>query len=179
MKASESIDPKADKYSAAVSKMKATNPDVIFFGGYYAEAVKLSKQLRDAGVQAKLVFGDGVKDQVGFADAAGKAAEGALISCPCKDGDTTFIAAWKKKYDEAPGTFGAEYYDATNVFLKVIKAGAKSRTAVLAAVNAYDGLGITKQIKFAKNGEAIEAATIYIYEVKGGKITYLADMSKD
>ena len=176
--ATDSIDPKAADFSAAVSKMKDANPEVIFYGGYYAEAVKLSTQLRDAGVTSKLVFGDGVKDQAGYADAAGPAAEGALIACPCKDGTKDFLASWKKKYDEVPGTYGAEYYDATNVFLNVIKAGAKNRAAVLAAVKAYEGIGITKEIKFTKNGEATEAATIYIYEVKGGKITYVADVGE-
>ena len=178
VKATDSIDPKAADFSAAVSKMKDANPEVIFFGGYYGEAVKLSTQLRDAGVKSTLVFGDGVKDQAGYADAAGPAAEGALIACPCKDGTKDFLASWKKKYDEAPGTYGAEYYDATNVFLNVIKAGAKNRAAVLTAVKAYDGIGVTKEIKFTKNGEAIEAGNIYIYEVKGGKITYVADVGE-
>jgi branched-chain amino acid transport system substrate-binding protein len=176
VKATDSIDPKAADFSAAVSKMKDAYPEVIFYGGYYGEAVKLSTQLRDAGVKSTLVFGDGVKDQAGYADAAGPAAEGALIACPCKDGDAAFIAAWTAKYNEVPGTYGAEYYDAANVFLNVIKAGAKDRAAVQAAVNAYDAAGITKQIKFTENGEATEAATIYMYTVKGGKITYVADI---
>ena len=176
VKVSDSIDPKAADFSAAVSKMKDANPDVIFFGGYYGEAVKLSTQLRDAGVKATLVFGDGVKDQAGYADAAGPAAEGALIACPCKDGSPEFIAAWQKAYKEVPGTYGAEYYDAANVLLNVIKGGAKDRAAVQAAVNAYDAAGITKQIKFAANGEATEASTIYMYKVESGKITYVADI---
>ena len=176
VKASDSIDPKAADFSAAVSKMKDANPDVIFYGGYYAEAVKISTQLRDAGVKATLVFGDGVKDQAGYADAAGPAAEGALIACPCKDGNETFLASWNAKYNEVPGTYGAEYYDAANVFLNIIKGGAKDRAAVQAAVKAYDGAGITKQIKFTENGEATEASTIYMYKVTGGKITYVADI---
>jgi branched-chain amino acid transport system substrate-binding protein len=176
VKATDSIDPKAADFSAAVSKMKDANPEVIFFGGYYGEAVKLSTQLRDAGVTSTLVFGDGVKDQAGYADAAGPAAEGALIACPCKDGDEAFVAAWTAKYNAVPGTYGAEYYDAANVFLNVIKGGAKDRAAVQAAVNAYDAAGITKQIKFTENGEATEAATIYMYKVTGGKITYVADI---
>ena len=174
--ASDSIDPKAADFSAAVSKMKDANPEVIFFGGYYGEAVKLSTQLRDAGVTATLVFGDGVKDQAGYADAAGPAAEGSLIACPCKDGSADFISAWNAKYSEVPGTYGAEYYDATNVILNIIKAGAADRAAVLAAVKAYDAAGITKQIKFEANGEATEASTIYMYKVEGGKITYVADI---
>lgn len=172
----DTIDPKAADFSAAVTKMKDANPDVIFYGGYYGEAAKLSTQLRDAGVKATLVFGDGVKDQAGYADAAGPAAEGAIIGCPCKDGGADFTAAWQAKYNEAPGTYGAEYYDIANLYLSIIKGGAKDRAAVLAGVKGADYAGVTKQIKFADNGEATEAGAIYLYKVEGGKITYLADV---
>lgn len=172
----DTIDPKAADFSAAVTKMKDANPEVIFYGGYYAEAAKLSTQLRDAGVTATLVFGDGVKDQAGYADAAGPAAEGAIIGCPCKDGGADFTAAWQAKYNEAPGTYGAEYYDIAKLYLSIIKAGAKDRAAVLAAVKAADFAGVTKQLKFADNGEATEAGAIYLYKVVSGKITFEAEV---
>ena len=172
----DTIDPKAADFSAAVTKMKDANPEVIFYGGYYGEAAKLSTQLRDAGVKSTLVFGDGVKDQAGYADAAGPAAEGAIIGCPCKDGGEEFTAAWQAKYNEAPGTYGAEYYDIAKLYLSIIKAGAKDRAAVLAAVKAADFAGVTKQIKFADNGEATEAGAIYLYKVTGGKITFEAEV---
>ena len=168
----ETIDPKAADFSAAVSKMKAANPEVIFYGGYYAEAAKLSTQLRDGGVTATLVFGDGVKDQAGYADAAGPAAEGAIIGCPCKDGGEEFSAKWNAKYNEVPGTYGAEYYDIASLYLSIIKAGAADRAAVLAGVKAADFAGVTKQIKFSDNGEATEAGAIYLYKVVDGKITF-------
>ena len=53
--------------SAVVTEVKSSGADAVFYGGYYAEAAKLSTQLRDAGVEAQLVFGDGVKDQGGYA----------------------------------------------------------------------------------------------------------------
>ena len=168
----ETIDPKAADFSAAVSKMKAANPEVIFYGGYYGEAAKLSTQLRDGGVTATLVFGDGVKDQAGYADAAGPAAEGAIIGCPCKDGGEEFSAKWQAKYNEVPGTYGAEYYDIASLYLSIIKAGAADRAAVLAGVKAADFAGVTKQIKFSDNGEATEAGAIYLYKVVDGKITF-------
>lgn len=172
----DTIDPKAADFSAAVTKMKDANPDVIFYGGYYAEAAKLSKQLRDAGVESTLVFGDGVLDQAGYADAAGPAAEGAIIGCPCKSGNADFVAKWQAKYSEVPGTYGAEYYDIASLYLSIIKAGAKDRPAVLAAVKAADFAGVTKQIKFQANGEATEASAIYLYKVNSGKIEFLAEV---
>ena len=170
---SDTIDPKAADFSAAVTKMKDAAPDFIFFGGYYGEAAKLAKQLKDAGVTATFVGGDGVKDQAGFADAAGPAAEGAHIACPCKDGSADFIAAWEAKYNEVPGTYGAEYYDATKIFLDAFAAGKTTRADVLAFVKAYDAPGITKNIKFGANGDATEG-DIYMYKVTDGKITFLS-----
>jgi len=172
----ETIDPKAADFSAAVSKMKDANPEVIFFGGYYAEAAKLSTQLRDGGVTATLVFGDGVKDQAGYADAAGPAAEGAIIGCPCKDGGEEFSAAWNTKYNEAPGTYGAEYYDIAKLYLSIIAGGAKDRAAVLEGVKAANYAGVTKTIAFQENGEATEAGAIYLYKVVDGKITFEAEV---
>ncbi len=172
----DTIDPKAADFSAAVSKMKDANPDVIFYGGYYAEAAKLSTQLRDAGVESTLVFGDGVLDQAGYVDAAGPAAEGAIIGCPCKSGDAAFVAKWEAKYNETPGTYGAEYYDIASLYLSIIKAGAKDRAAVLAAVKAADFAGVTKQIKFQANGEATESGAIYLYKVTDGKLGFLAEV---
>jgi branched-chain amino acid transport system substrate-binding protein len=172
----DTIDPEGTDYSAAVTAVSDSGADTVFFGGYYADAVKLSQQLRDAGVEATLVFGDGVKDQAGYADAAGPAGEGAVIACPCKDGEGAFLEAWQAKYHEVPGTYGAEYYDVANVFLSIIKDGATTREAVLAGVEAYDAPGITKNIKFLETGEATEAGTIFFYEVKEGKITYLTSL---
>ena len=168
----ETIDPKAADFSAAVSKMKDANPEVIFYGGYYGEAAKLSTQLRDGGVTATLVFGDGVLDQAGYADAAGPAAEGAIIGCPCKSGDKAFVDAWKAKYNEDPGTYGAEYYDIANLYLSIIKGGAADRAAVLAGVKGAEYKGVTKTIKFQDNGEATESGAIYLYKVVDGKITF-------
>ncbi|MEI7546836.1 MAG: branched-chain amino acid ABC transporter substrate-binding protein, partial [Actinomycetota bacterium] len=130
----DSIDPKAQDYSAAVTKVKGGNVDVVFFGGYYEAAGRLAKQLRDAGVKATLVFGDGVKD-AGFMTSAGPtAAEGAVITCTCADATALpagadFVKAYTAKYGEAPGTYGAEAFDAANLLLAGIAAGKQDRAS--------------------------------------------------
>src|SRR5205823_1543675 len=79
----DKIDPKASDYSSTVNKVKAAGAQAVFYGGYYAEAGKLLKQLRDAGVQAKFVSDDGSSDP-GLIKAAGQQqADGAMTSCPC------------------------------------------------------------------------------------------------
>ncbi len=73
------IDPKAADYSAAIEAMKSAGVDTVFYGGYYAEAAKLVQQMRDAGLEATFVSGDGALDKA-FVENAGPAAEGAYLT---------------------------------------------------------------------------------------------------
>jgi branched-chain amino acid transport system substrate-binding protein len=169
--ASDSIDPAAADFSAAVSKMKDAAPAAIFYGGYYAEAGKLAKQLRDAGVESTLVFGDGVKD-IGYIEAAGPAAEGSIITCTCADGGSNadFAAAYGEQFPgETPQTYAAEAYDSANAFLAAIASGAADRAAVLDFLKSYDAAGVTKQIKWDETGE-VAGNAVYSYKVEGGAI---------
>ncbi|MDQ4133488.1 MAG: branched-chain amino acid ABC transporter substrate-binding protein, partial [Actinomycetota bacterium] len=62
------VDPDSQDFSATVNAVRATNPSHIFYGGYYAAAGRLKKQLTDAGVNAQFVSGDGSLD-AGFVTA--------------------------------------------------------------------------------------------------------------
>ncbi len=175
--ATEAIDPKSQDYSAAVNKVKSANPDAVFYGGYYEQAGRLKKQLADAKVDATFISGDGALD-VGFVKAAGSAADGALLSCPCyfaSEASPGKIGQFAKKYKQVnksvPGTYSTEAYDAANILMAGIKDGNEDRKSLLDYVDGLkkvDG-AISKDVTFAKNGN-IEAQGIFIFEVKGGKI---------
>ena len=167
-------DGQQNDFSATVTKVKSSGADVLFYGGYYQNAGLLVKQLREAGVTAKFVAGDGVKDE-GFVKAAGNAAaEGAIITCPCNPPNKvegSFFEDYKKAVGKEPGTYSAEAFDAANVFLAGVKAGKGTREDMQAFVTSYDGKGITKQVKFNAKGEiAEENIVVWAYIVKGGKI---------
>ncbi len=169
----DTLDPKASDYSSQVTKVKSSGADLVFFGGYYEAAGKLAKQLADAGVKAKVVFGDGVKDD-GFAKAAGAAAEGAYITCTCAPAEAletgkAFVARFTKDYGKAPGTYAAESYDAANFILAAIAAGKVDRAGALDYVNTQTWTGITKVLKWQPNGEVDSDAT-YMYQVKADQI---------
>jgi branched-chain amino acid transport system substrate-binding protein len=171
--ASESIDPKGQDYSSTVTKVKGADVDVIFYGGYYAEAARLITQLRNGGVDATFVSDDGVNDQK-FIDGAGQATEGSILTCPCapvesiKNG-AKFKADYNAAFKSDPGTYSAEGFDAANVLLEAIKNGADSPKAVNDALADISYDGITKPIKFDDKGE-ISEITVYAYKVEGGKI---------
>jgi branched-chain amino acid transport system substrate-binding protein len=158
-------------FAATVTKVKDSGADTVFYGGYYAEAGLFVKQLRDAGVEAAFVAGDGVKDP-GFIEAAGaEAAEGAIVTCPCGPPEdfVEFFAAYEAKFGEAPQTYGAEAYDAATAFLALIADGAVTREAILAGLATLDIPGVTKQIKWDEVGEVADT-TVYAYRVEAGVI---------
>ena len=151
-------------------KIKASAADFIFYGGYTREAAPLVKQLRAAGVTAKFLGPDGLYDP-GFAAGAAGGAEGAIITCPCLPADKaggTFAADFEKEYGEAPGSYGAEGFDAAKIYLDAFKAGKQTRKDILAFVDAYDKQGVSKYIKFDDNGDVDPSkVVIWSYEVKG------------
>jgi branched-chain amino acid transport system substrate-binding protein len=172
------LDPKAADFSAAVNDAKSANPDVIFYSGYYQEAGRLRKQLTDAGVKATFISGDGSLDP-GFVTSAGAAAEGALLSCPCNlateastGGLGDFYKSYKAVTGKEPGTYSPEAYDVANIFIKGIEAGNTDRAKLLNYIENSLGsyTGVSKTVEFESNGN-IKTPSLFVFEVKGGKIT--------
>lgn len=157
-------------FSATVTAIRSSGADAVFFGGYYAEAGLLVEQMRAGGVQATFVVADGVKDP-GFIEAAGDAAEGTIITCPCLPPEESqqFFEDYQEAFGTAPATYSAEAFDAANVFLQGILEGNTDRESLLEWVNGYEGDGITKSIKFDDNGE-VENISVWAYKVENGEI---------
>jgi|SRR5581483_9796938 len=181
----DSIDPKSQDFSATVNKVKAAKVDMVFYGGYYSEAGRLKKQLTDAGVTAKFISGDGSLDQ-GFVTSSGAAGgEGALLTCPCrlatadlpgKAGE--FAKNYKALNGRDPGTYSSEGYDAASILIAGIEAGNDTRAKLLSYVDTLGSFdGVSKTIQFAPNGN-IKAGDVFVYEVKGGKLTELGRTSE-
>jgi branched-chain amino acid transport system substrate-binding protein len=178
-----SINPKEQNYSSTVNAIQAGNVEAIFYGGYYAEAGRLLKQIRDAGLKTPFVSDDGSLDKK-LIDTAGKAAEGAVSTCACliastaktSEGDK-FVQAYKKAFGSDPATYSAEGYDAANVLLTAVQAGKTTGEDINNYLKTIDFKGITKEIKFGSNGE-VQAGEMYIYEFKSGAITLVGPASK-
>ena len=71
---------KDDKdFTALVSKLKAANPDLVYWGGLHDTGGIILRQMRDQGLRAPLMGGDGLADDE-FAAIAGPGAEGTLMT---------------------------------------------------------------------------------------------------
>ena len=68
-------------FSALVSKLKAANVDLVYWGGVQVEGGLIVRQMRDQGVNAPLMGGDGIATEE-FAAVAGPGAEGTLMTFP-------------------------------------------------------------------------------------------------
>jgi len=66
-------------FSALVSKLKAANVDLVYFGGLHTEAGLIVRQMRDQGVNAVLMSGDGITSDE-FATIGGPGVEGTLMT---------------------------------------------------------------------------------------------------
>ena len=68
-------------FSALISKMKQSNIDAIYFGGYQTEAGLIVRQARDQGLQAQLIGADALVTEE-FWKITGAAGEGTLMTFP-------------------------------------------------------------------------------------------------
>ncbi|MGH8902111.1 MAG: branched-chain amino acid ABC transporter substrate-binding protein [Egibacteraceae bacterium] len=170
----DSVDRGAQDYSSTVNGVRNAGADVIFYGGYYEEAGRLLKQLRDAGIEATFVSDDGAKDEELVELAGGAAAEGTFLTCPCaplsevRNGEE-FREAYKEAFNAEPGTYSTEGYDSANVILQAIEEGNIDRPSINQFLDTVNYAGITKQIKFDQTGE-VSDQRIFMYQVKNGAI---------
>ncbi|GAA0323157.1 branched-chain amino acid ABC transporter substrate-binding protein [Actinoallomurus spadix] len=180
--AEDAIDPQGSDFSATVNKVKAFTPEAIFFGGYYAQGGKLIKQLREGGVKARFLSGDGSLDKGLAKGAGGTTADGSIIGCPCLiDPSGTASAASKKfaedykaKFHADPAVYSAEGYDAATAFIEAVKAGNTTPEKINDYLSKIDKPGVSKEIKFQSNGEPA-AADVYVYQVKGDQLPLLGN----
>ncbi len=180
----ETLDPKAQDFSATVNKVKASNAGAVFYGGYYAEAGRLKKQLTDAGYKGIFISGDGSLDP-GFIESAGATgAEGARLSCPCNLALEQSTGTLKEFYDnykssigKEPGLYSPEGYDAAKLLIEGIKAGNDTREELLRYVEEEVGTyeGISKTIEFEENGN-LRSKTFFVFQVKDGEIAPLREL---
>src|SRR5215831_7843082 len=66
-------------FSALVSKIKASGADVVYWGGLHTEGGLIVRQMRDQGIKAPLMGGDGITSDE-FASVGGPGVEGTLMT---------------------------------------------------------------------------------------------------
>jgi branched-chain amino acid transport system substrate-binding protein len=162
-------------FTAILTRAKSLNPDLLMFGGLYAEGGLTTKQMRDLDFKCLFLSGDGVYDPE-FIRIAGPAAEGAYVSyAPSADRIPTaqhFLTEFKKRWPEV-GPYSLFAYDAVNIILTAVQRAGTTDGQKIADVihrDAFD-CAIGKVAFDAKGDPVVSPYVMWI--VKDGKLVQL------
>ena len=160
-------------FKAILTNIKAKKPDIVFFGGMDAQAGPMAQQMKQLGISAKLLGGDGFQSPK-FIELAGDAAEGQYASSPGMPkeqlpGFAEFNAAYKKKFNSDIQIYAPYTYDAVKVMVEAMKrAGSAEPAKYLPEIAKTDMQGKSGPIKFDDKGDIV-GGSVTIYQAKGGK----------
>jgi len=177
----ESYAQKDTDFNAQLTKIKASNPDIIYVPGYYTEVGMIAKQAKQLGMKEPLLGGDGW-DSPKLAEIAGDAINGSYLtnhySFEDKDAKIqSFVKKFQEKYNETPDAMAVLGYDAAIVLADAIKrAGSTDKKAIRDALAATkDFPAVTASITINEQRNATKAAVIL--EMKDGKQTFVTKVN--
>ena len=160
-------------FKAALTKLKATNPDAIYIPGYYEEVAKIIKQAREIGLNVPLLGCDGW-DSPKLVEIAGKEATNKCYfsnayTAEDKDpGVQKFISAYKAKFNKVPDVFALEGYNAGLVLFNALKtANSTDGTKIAEALAKTKDLQVANG-KFSYDEKHNPVTTALVIELKNG-----------
>jgi len=135
-----------------LSKIKESNPDVIFMPYFFKEVALSAKQAREVGIEAPLMGGDGWTSEQ-LLEMAGSAVEGSYVvnHLDFEDPDVQdFKTAYKTKYDSSVELNGYLAYDAFKLLEEAVSiAGTADSVEIAKALEVAEVQGITGHINLS------------------------------
>ncbi|MEO8922569.1 MAG: branched-chain amino acid ABC transporter substrate-binding protein, partial [Caldimonas sp.] len=168
---------KATDFTAILTAIKAKKPDIIFFGGMDAVAGPMIRQMKQLGIHAKFMGGDGICS-ADLPKLAGGAMEDGQVICAEAGGvDKSQQAAldkWKAEYKKKFGIdvqiYAPYVYDSVELMAAAMEKAGSSDPAkylpFLAKTTGYKG--VTGIISFDEKGD-IKNGALTMHTYKGDK----------
>jgi branched-chain amino acid transport system substrate-binding protein len=172
---------KANDFTAILTSIKATKPDVVFYGGMDAVAGPMLRQMKQLGITAKMVGGDGIcsselpKLSGGtMADSQVVCAEAGGVEGAGKASLEKFKVDFKKKFGVDVQIYAPYVYDAVNVMVAaMVKAGSAEPAKYLPELSKITYQGVTGTIAFDEKGD-IKNGALTLYTYAGGERKQIA-----
>jgi branched-chain amino acid transport system substrate-binding protein len=174
----DSIVPNDRDYTVSLTKIKAANPDVIVFTGYYPEAGLLLRQKRELGFNVPMIGGDATNNTTIVEIAGKEAADGYyFVSPPAlpdmkSEAAAKLMATFKEKHGTLPSSVWAVLAgDAFMVLTEAVKAVGPDpeKMAEWLKTGLKDYQGLSGPIAFDENGDRIgEIYRLYKISPDGG-----------
>jgi len=174
----EGINTGEKDYSALVSKIKQSGADLVYFGGLYTEAGLIVRQMRDQGVKAPLMGGDGITSEE-YASVGGPGVEGTLMTYgpdPRNKPEAKAVVEEFRKKNFEPEAYTLYSYAAVQIYKQAAEA-AKSVDPKKVAEKMHSGMHfktVLGDIAYDKKGDITKLDyVVYIWKKDpSGKITY-------
>jgi branched-chain amino acid transport system substrate-binding protein len=173
---------KATDFTAILTSVKSKKPDLVFYGGMDAQAGPMLRQMKQLGIDAKFMGGDGICSTELPKLAAGSLADGQVVCAEAGGIDPKDTAAVKVMDDfkaKFKAKFGADVqiyapyvYDSLNLMVAAMVTAGSAEPAkylpVLAKTTNYKG--VTGLISFDEKGD-IKNGALTLHSYKDGKQT--------
>lgn len=165
---------RAFDFNAILTKLKNKKIEAIFFGGYAPQAAPMARQMKQLGINAKLLGGD----TICTAEMGKLGGESVGENVLCSQGGAVldkasagpaFKARFKARFKKDPDVYAAAYYDATMLYAQGMqKSASVDPQKVGAAISAGTYQGVAGSYAFDARGDMKESP-VTIYTFKGGQ----------
>jgi len=128
-------------FTTELTRIRALNPDVIYFGGLTPLGVRIRTQMDKLGIKAQLQGTSGIKSDAYIQGAGKELAEGSLSfieGAPLEKlpGGLFFTAKYaQQKYGEPPEAYGAFAFTAANLIIDAVEKVGPNRSKVRDVLN--------------------------------------------
>jgi len=176
-------------YSSLVNQIVGQKPDLVFYGGMYAELGIIAKQAKEKGFAGKFMGGEGLESNDMY-KIAGPAAEGIVYATVVSDirsqeEGKKWVERFKSSFGKEPGAFSPFAYDATLVALSGIEKAIKenggkkpTREQVMNAIRSTtDFQGLFTKVSFDEKGDN-KYSQVYIYRYGKEKAEFQGEAGK-
>ena len=170
---------KSTDFTAILTSLKAKKPDVIVFGGMDPQAAPMVRQMRQLGIKATFMGGDGMQSAQ-FLKLAGSVAEGVIGSSPGlplekMPGGGAFTRKFNARFGKIQ-IYAPFAYDAATVLVAAMrKADSAEPAKYLPELAKLSIDGVIGPISFDQYGDLKQGA-VTLYQVKGGQWVPLETM---
>jgi branched-chain amino acid transport system substrate-binding protein len=159
-------------YTAALSKIRAANPDVIKLIAYDGDVATMVKQIKQLQMHPKMLYIEGDPTvNPAVTQALGSGSEGLIGTPNWFPGDTAFptankiAARYQKSSGNPPSTEVIKGYQGVQVLAAALKqAGSTDHNAIRDALSALQLVTVLGSVKFESNGQADSPVTLAQYQ---------------
>lgn len=158
-------------FMAILTSIKSRAPDLVFFGGMDPQGGPLARQMKQLGLNAQLLGGDGMQTpefiKLAGADSAGVIASNPGLTLDTMPGGKAFRDKFNARFGQIQN-YAPYAYDAVYVMVEAMKrANSADPAKYLAELAKTDYQGVTGRIRFDDKGD-VSGGAVTLHQVRNG-----------